>query len=235
MKKHTIFKTVQLILFILVAGIVIGLLFSTPEIYHQAATDPVMRTLCIALWAVLGLSFLFLFLDFFFFLNYRREYKEMDYALYNDPLSGIANRFSCDRLVEKYLDQPLPADMGCIMVDISNIRQINQACGHLQGNLAISDFSAMLNASSEGLCFVGRNGGNKFLMLFDDTTEAKMSLFLDRLQERVNTYNHNPANHAIEYRVGKAFHEDAEINEITKLIALSNSRIYSSEADADRG
>ena len=226
MKKHAVFKSVQLAVFVIAAAALIVFVFTDPEVYHQAAADTATRLLCVSLWALLGLSFIFLFLDFYYFLSYRKDYREMDYALHSDPLSGIANRYSCDMIVEKYLDKPLPADMGCIMIDITNIQEINRLYGHLQGNMAIADFSGILNAASEGLCFVGRNGGNKFLALFENTTEAKMSLFLDRVREKTSAYNINAKTSAISYRVGTAFHEGEEINEITKLIALSNSRIF---------
>lgn len=232
MKKHTVYKSVQLALFVALAAAVIGLVLCNSEIYHQAAVNSTVQALCIALWAVLFLSFVFLFLDFYFFLSYRKDYKEMDFALHSDPLSGIANRFSCDMVVEKYLDKPLPADMGSMMIDISNIQQINRMYGHLQGNMSISDFSTILNAASEGLCFVGRNGGNKFLALFENTTQEKMALFLERVKEKVDSYNANPGNPSLQYRFGTAFHEDAEVDEITKLIALSNARIYSAEQSA---
>lgn len=230
MKKQTLYKTVQLILFIGIAAAVIALVFSDTNVYHQAATDSAVRLLCVALWAVLGLSFLFLFLDFFYFLSYRKDYREMDYALHSDPLSGIANRFSCDMLVEKYLDKPLPEDMACVMIDLSNIREINRLYGHLHGNMVITDFSMILNSAAEGLCFVGRNGGNKFLALFENTTQETISLFLGRVKDKVIAHNTGNQTAHIEYRYGVAFHEDAEIDEITKLIALSNSRIGQGEA-----
>lgn len=229
MKKHTMYKSVQLAIYVVMAVAVIVLVFSDPELYHMAAVDSSTRLLCSCLWATLGLSFLFLFLDFFYFLTYRKDYKEMDYALHSDPLSGIANRFSCDMVVEKYLDKPLPEDVGCIMIDISNIQQINRLYGHLQGNMSIADFSTILNAASEGLCFVGRNGGNKFLAIFENTTEQKMTMFLDRVREKLAAYNDNPKNAPLQFRFGSAFRESGDINEITKLIALSNARIYSTD------
>lgn len=225
MKKHSAYKSVQLVLFLVLAAVVIIRVFSDPTVYHQAASDSATRLLCIALWAVLGLSFLFIFLDFYYFLTYRKDYRELDYAVHSDPVSGIANRFSCDLIVEKYLDKPLPENMGCIMMDITNIREINRLYGHLQGNMVISDFSSILTVASEGLCFVGRNGGNKFLALFEDTSEEEMELFLGRVKEKVGVHNAGVQNGTIEYRCGCAFHEGGEIKEITQLIALSNSRI----------
>lgn len=225
MKKHTIYKTVQLFIFIAAAAAVVALVFMNEELFHLAAQNTAARALCIALWAVLVLSFLFLLLDFVFFLPYRRDYNEMAYALYSDPRSGIANRFSCDMIVEKYLDKPLPKNIGSIMLELSNIRAINSLYGHHQGNNVISDFSGILFKASGGLCFVGRNGGNKFLAIFEDASRQSMQRFLDRVREEVNIYNESSNNIDIAYRCGQAFADDISGGDITSLIALSDSRI----------
>lgn len=224
MKKNAIYKTVQLVIFIILAAAVIGFILLNPTVYHQAASDPAMRLLCIGLWVTLGLSFLFLFLDFFYFLTYRKDYKEMDHAIHYDPMSGIANRYSCDMVVEKFLDKPLPAHMASITIDLTNIRDINHLHGHRQGNLSISDFASILNAAGADLCFVGRNGSNRFLALFENANEKKIDLFLERVSEKVANYNKNVAIPSIEYRHGIAFDEGPEVKEITQLIALSARR-----------
>lgn len=224
MKKNSVYKTIQLVIFIILAAAMIGLVLLDPRVFHQAASDPATRLLCIGLWVTLGLSFLFLFLDFFYFLSYRKDYKEMGYALHFDPTSGIANRFSCDMVVEKYLDQPLPNDMAVITIDLSNIRQINRLYGHRQGNVSISDFSVILSSAASDLCFVGRNGGNHFLALFENATDQKISLFMERVQEKVDAYNRNISTPALAYRHGIAFREGPEVKDITQLIAVSAKR-----------
>ena len=225
MKKYTAYKTVQLILFIALAALIIFKIFPSSQIYHQVATDPTMKLLAMVLWIVLGLSFLFILLDFTYFFGYTKEYREMESAVHSDPLSGIANRFSCDILIEKYLDKPLPANIGCMMFDITNIREINRLYGHLDGNATIRDFSNILRLSSDNLCFVGRNGGNKFLAIFEDTNEESMRQFVNRVRQRVENYNMETATGAIEYGYGSAYHEGDKVNDITNLISLANSRI----------
>lgn len=192
----------------------------------MVASDPSIRILCIALWLVLGLSFLFIYKDFSFFSSYKKDYRELNYAVHSDPLSGIANRFSCDVMIEKYLDRPLPEDLGCIMFDLSNVSEINKLYGHLQGNQLIRDFSNILDLASTDLCFVGRNGGNKFLSIFEKGSREDMELFLERVSQKAGAYNHDASNNlSIKYHYGIAFHEGEEIRTITDLIALSNSRI----------
>ena len=48
------------------------------------------------------ISFLFIFLDFTLYSTFKKDFKELDYAVSSDPVAGIANRFSCDAVIEKY-------------------------------------------------------------------------------------------------------------------------------------
>lgn len=226
MKKFDFFKTVQLILFVGLAGVSLYIILTDSRLYQLVATDAQIRTLCILLWAALGLSFLFTFMDFSLFSTFKREYRELDFAVTSDPVSGIANRHSCDTLIEKYLDKPLPKKIGCIMFDLTNIQEINETYGHLRGNELIREFSGILQTTSLGLCFVGRNGGNKFIALFENCTEEKLKTFLERVDKKVDQHNESTDTLQILYRYGIGFDEGSDVRTITDLIALSNGRIY---------
>ncbi|MCF0135214.1 MAG: GGDEF domain-containing protein [Lachnospiraceae bacterium] len=225
MKKHETYKTIQLILFVVMTAGAVAMVFLDKDLYHRAATDPTVRMLVGFIWIMLLVMLGFIYLDFKYFLLYRKEYKELDLAIRSDPISGINNRFSCDLLIEKYLDKELPWDMGAIMIDITNIREINEKCGYVHGNNVIREFSRLLNDASEGLCFVGRNGGNKFLAIFEDTTKDKMDEFMRRLDAKLEERNAQSKEDEVRYRFGTAFHEGYNIQSITQLIALSNRRI----------
>ncbi|MGC4020353.1 MAG: GGDEF domain-containing protein [Muricomes sp.] len=226
MKKLDIFKTIQLIIYIILTGLCVFRVITDQEVYHYIATNPSVRMIGVLLWIVLGVSFLFLFIDFSFFSSFKRDYRDLDFAVHSDPLSGIPNRFSCDALIEKYLDQPLPENIGCIMFELSNIGEINRLYGHTEGNALIKDFSNILRTASVDLCFIGRNGGNKFIALFEDGTEKKLETFLERLYFKVDSHNHSSDTHPIDYQYGRAFHEGNEVSTINDLIALANRRIY---------
>lgn len=225
MKKYTAYKTIQLVLLLVLAGIAIFRVFTDASVYHQVAVDPTSKLLAITAWAALGISFVFVLVDYYFFFGYIKEYREMEYAANSDPLSGIANRFSCDMMIEKYLDTPLNDSMGCMMLEFSNILEVNRLYGHAAGNTTIRDFSNILRLSSNDLCFVGRNGGNKFLALFENTDSEKMNLFLDRVNQRVAMHNRNDDNYEIQFNVGIAMSGEDDVHDIIKLVSLANSRM----------
>ncbi len=226
MKKLDIAKTVELIVFLLLALACAGLVLLDPELYHMAGSDGRIRFLCGALWLTLLLSFAFILLDFFLLSSYKRDFRELNHVVHSDPVAGIANRYSCDTLIDRYLDRPLPEKMGCIMFDLTNIGEINRKYGHIQGNILIRDFSNILRMTSLDLCFVGRNGGNKFLALFENASKDQIELFLDRVAKKTAAHNAKDGAYPIVYQYGIAFEEGDAAPTITDLIALSNRRIY---------
>lgn len=226
MKKHNRITIIQLVITIILAAAGVITAISNREIYHTIAVQPEVRVLCIILWLTLVCSFIFILINLRMNKLNKKEYLELDYAVHTDAVSGIANRFSCDMIIEQYLDKPLPKHIGCIMFEFSNIGYINAKYGHIIGNDCIREFSNILNMAAQGLCFVGRNGGNKFLAVFETCSQDKISGFLGRTDKYMTQHNSAPGNHTIEYRYGIAYDEGDDVKTITELVALSNSRIY---------
>lgn len=225
-KSDFIYKTIHLILFILLALISLCIFIFDADIHRLVTTDSSIRLLYALLWGILGLSFIFIYFDFSFLSSCQKSYTKLDHAVYSDSLSGLANRFGCDTMIEKYLDKPLPECLGCIMFDLK-VAEINRLYGHTYGNHHIKEFADLLKMASVDLCFVGRNGGNKFLALFEQGSQEKIDQFLSRLRQRVQAYNDFPENLPIEYSYGVAFQEGDAAKTIIDLIALSNKRIDS--------
>ena len=224
MKRFKLIKTIQLIIYLLVLTGCVALIVTDRDLFHDVAHHPGLRLLAVCLWGVFGVSFLFLLLDFSNLHHYRRDYRELDYAVHSDPLSGLANRNSCDAIIEQYQGKPLPRDVGCVMLVLRSIRQINERHGHAKGNEVIRDFSTILKLSSVSLCFVGRNGGNKFLAIFEQTCREDIMKFLERVERKVALYNEKHPDHRIEYGFGVAFDEPDDLK-INELVALSDRRI----------
>ena len=214
MKKFNTFKIVQLVLLIILTAVSLYMLMQ-PEVKQYIFDSTPATILFIIVWAVLLVTFVFLLIDFSLISSMKMNYHNLYDVAYSDPLSGIPNRFSCDTIIEKYYDKKLPDDVACVMIDLSNLPEINTLYDHRTGNKVLKDFS----------CFVGRNGGNKFLAIFENCTDEKLNTFLDRVTDRVDQYNQASDSISMEYRIGKAMNRDEHLEQITKLISLANSRI----------
>lgn len=225
MKGRAIYKTIQLIIFVVIAVGCIFLIFSQTDVFHQVAADKNMKILCITLWGVFVISFIFIYLDFRFFMKYRKDYREMSIAVNSDPTTGIGNRHSCDVMIEKYMESGLPADLGCIMIDLTDVSDINAKYGHQAGNILLRDFSAILRSAAPKDAFLARNGGNRFLVVIDPCTDADMNAFLGAISAGVTVYNSSNVSYQIRYSSGSAFHEGDAVRDMAGLVALATKRI----------
>ena len=229
MKRFDLIKTIQLIILIALVCGALEVILHSPELFHQIAADPQLRALCIILWLVCGLSFVFLLYDFNSYTGLKRENMELDNAIYSDALTGVANRYSVDVYIGQYLNTPLPRDMGCVTVDLTNLAEINGRFGHEGGDAAIQAFSEILQNAAVGVCFIGRNGGNKFLAIFRNCSVRRLDAFTAAIRENTAARNALHREAPIAYSIGTAFDEGEDVHTLTELVALSDRRAYAGE------
>ena len=224
MKRFDRVKTIQLLLLIAITAASLVVILRNSELYALIATNMAAKTISVLLWLTLGLSFLFLLYDFSSYADMRRENSELDNAVYSDALTGIANRYSVDAYIGQFLGKPLPEDMGVVTIEMTNLSEINKAHGHSGGDMAIQAFASILQTAAGRSCFIGRNGGNKFVAIFRDCTDARMQRFLDSVESLTDERNSSQADAPIKYSAGTAFNEGEDILTVTELVALSDKR-----------
>jgi two-component system chemotaxis response regulator CheY len=73
-------------------------------------------------------------------------------------------------------------DVGLLMVDIDHFKTFNDQCGHLLGDRALAHVAEVLRGTVRDYDFVGRWGGEEFLVVLPGTSLAQASLVADRIQ-----------------------------------------------------
>ncbi len=228
MKRFEILKTIQLAVTVLLAAAALLTVLRDKALYQMVGADPHVRLLSLTLWALFAVSFVFLFLDFGSYTDLKRENLELDHAVYADALTGIANRYSCDAYIGQYLDKPLPADMGCITLDLLNLKEINEQYGHSGGDEALKDFSEVLLTASRSVFdrddfFLGRNGGNKFLAICRKADSGKLGAYLE-IVEKMTAARPAGGRPALRYTEGHACAGEEGTSSLGALVALSDRR-----------
>ena len=233
MKKFDLVKTVQLILLIVITVTALVLILRDPDLYALIATDRTAKTISAILWVTLGISFLFLLYDFNSYAEMRRENMELDNSVYSDALTGMANRYSVDAYIGQFLGKPLPEDMGVVTLQMTSIGEINKVYGHTGGDLALQAFATILEEATESNCFIGRNGGNKFVAIIRDCTDSRIERFLQSVRKATDDRNKEHPDAVLEYVEGVAFNEDSTVGSVNELVALSDKRAWD-KIDSDR-
>lgn len=225
MKKFDQMKTTELIVFIGFAAVCFYQIVIASDIYQQITTDKNVMHLCIFLWVSLFLSFACIFIDFSLYSKQNENLASLAYAANTDSVARIANRYSIDSIIDEYADRDIPSEMGAAMIELTSLKDVNANFGRVEGNNLIRAFSIILSMASLDECIVGRNGGNRFIILYEKSSDLHLEVFLDRLADKVRDYNANTRNHLIKYEYGTAYAEADELTSITRLIALSSSRL----------
>lgn len=107
-----------------------------------------------------------------------------DVAL-TDSLTGFANRrYAMDRMSEEWStakrhERPL----SCMVIDIDEFKQVNDAYGHDVGDLVLRQVSATIKEALRGQDVVARIGGDEFLVICPDTTLTQAIACAERVRQ----------------------------------------------------
>lgn len=84
-----------------------------------------------------------------------------------DPLTGLPNRAAIDETAERWFDGAR-ADGGSLavmFVDLDGFKPINDSLGHRAGDVVLQEVARRIERSVRGVDFVGRFGGDEFVVL----------------------------------------------------------------------
>lgn len=100
-----------------------------------------------------------------------------------DSLTGcLAYRAFHDRLDEEFRRADrYGRPFGLLMVDVDNLKKLNDSLGHQAGDEALVRISAALRKAARASDVVGRLGGDEFALLLPETDEQQMPSVLERL------------------------------------------------------
>jgi diguanylate cyclase len=106
-----------------------------------------------------------------------------------DSLTQVSNRLAFDEelnsSVERLKRYQTPFSL-CIL-DIDHFKKFNDEHGHLFGDEVLRQISKLLSENSRQNDFVGRYGGEEFVLILPETSLPKASLIIDRFREMAQT------------------------------------------------
>jgi diguanylate cyclase (GGDEF)-like protein len=115
--------------------------------------------------------------------GYQTELRRAVRAAEVDPLSGLNNRRSLERCLDPVVADHLArqGDLSMIMVDVDHFKALNDTLGHSAGDRLISFMGELLGTSVREGDMAFRLGGDEFLLLLPNTTEAQAADIAQRL------------------------------------------------------
>ena len=212
-KKYRKDKTIQLIILFIFEIIALAILLTNEELRSRVYTDEVLLSLCIILYLTLIIAFSFIIFDFFTLRKLAADHHDLHRQTYLDNLTGLPNRHSLDIVFRSYSTMDSLENVGCCLLTIHNLSELNNRHGRDMGDQCLQSFCFMLEEACDKYGFVGRNGGNEFIIVINDCTPDLIKECFSALDERLKAYNN--------------LHPDAPIY-IKRAHTLNNSEQHSS-------
>lgn len=227
--KFGIIKNLQLVLYVIFAGIAIAFFVIDSDVASAIATNRAIYVVAVAFWVLIAVGFVFIFIDLTMFANSSKNLKEMYSNFYSDKVARINNRISVDAYIEGHKGNDIPKGMCCILFSLHSLEITNVKHDRDRGDNHIKAFSDILGLAGLDDAFVGRNGGRDFLVFFDDIEESTLSGFFDRIRVLVLNHNETYDDSWIRYKFGVAHNKDHDFTNIGDLIHEAYEKCKDSE------
>lgn len=218
-KSYKMFKFIQLALLVIFAVCFFLFLFLDDNLRTSVFSNKVLLTICVFLWAFMLYSVACIIMDFRLLEGHIVHDHVLKRAVYVDTLTGIPNRFSCDQIFEKYEGDTDISRLGCSLITIANLEEINRTHGRSSGNIALKEFSSVVERISAYYGFVGRNNGNEFLVVIENCSSDKMDKFASELQKEIDLYNRTSGGYEIKIKLAKILNESVGLKDFRELVA----------------
>ncbi len=157
-------------------------------------------------------------------------YELMRTEARTDALTGLPNRRALDEALEKEWKRSRRYNhpFAVAMIDIDNFKAINDQYGHPMGDRTLKAVALTLQKSTRETDFVGRYGGDEFLLILPETDKERALYIMRKLEARLAEEHFDdmlPADLHIHITYGvAAYPEDA--TDINMLIQLADERLY---------
>jgi diguanylate cyclase len=159
--------------------------------------------------------------------------KMLEKLALTDPLTALPNRRAMDRLAERELRrrERFPSPMAIAVVDVDHFKSINDRFLLPGGDKVLVDLAKVLQASARNVDFVGRIGGEEFMVIAPETNLEGAEVLGERIRSTVEGTTFTFQEQVIPVRVSIGFavaepqdHADFDTMKHQASLALSEAK-----------
>ena len=117
-----------------------------------------------------------------------RLQKELAHMAMYDALTDILSRRALleQAEVERQRTMRYKRDISLLMIDIDHFKKVNDTYGHLIGDIVLREVAQALKKQTRRSDFVGRYGGEEFLVILPETSLDKALILAEKLRRQVS-------------------------------------------------
>jgi diguanylate cyclase (GGDEF)-like protein len=162
-----------------------------------------------------------------------RQAEQLKEAANRDALTGVLNRKAIMVTLERKI-RAAEADgaaVGVIMVDIDRFKKINDSYGHAAGDVVLREFTRRLSATLRQSDYLGRYGGEEFVIVICDTNWKQLRQIAERFRSAIaNTpFDVGADSRRLTASFGIAL-TSAEVESAEAAVAVADQALYAAKA-----
>ncbi|MDF2822333.1 MAG: ggdef domain protein [Clostridiales bacterium] len=116
-------------------------------------------------------------------------FNEVEFLATHDHLTGTINRREILRLGEANVEANIDnTDLSIIIIDVDFFKLINDKFGHSVGDDVLIQVSKMINEGVRNTDYVGRYGGEEFLLVLPNTNATTAKIIGERIRKNIESY-----------------------------------------------
>lgn len=149
----------------------------------------------------------------------------------SDELTGLLNRRGFLSLAPKHVKIAERANWELLVffIDLDELKAINDNYGHPEGDKALRTVATVLRETFRTSDVVARIGGDEFIVLAINASDASIDTITARLQENVERCNHNGTQYRVSISYGVARFSPQEQATLHEMIAQADRALYANK------
>lgn len=150
--------------------------------------------------------------------------NEINHKANIDAHTGVFNKSRCNELLDE--NERVLEPLGVIMFDLNGLKQVNDTLGHETGDILIKSFAGIVRKNVYRRDFVGRYGGDEFVVVIKAADKQRVQQVLNDIGEGVAQYNEENLEFAMSYARGYVLSEDYPGIPLRELLKKADSHMY---------
>ena len=158
-------------------------------------------------------------------LSFMKSTLELSKKIYIDFATGLPNKNKCEDMIAS--PEPLHKPTACVMFDLNDLKTVNDSLGHEMGDRMIYTFATLLREAIPNKYFVGRFGGDEFIMIAKSISgQQEIDQLLKHIKQHIEKFNQQNADFQLSYAYGSAYSGDYDSVSIQELLHFADEKMY---------